>query len=66
MTGAPGTILTVVLLVGLVALIGYQVYMLRWTGKTTGSVPGTIKVLRSVNIVLLAVGTVLIVWALTR
>jgi hypothetical protein len=65
-TGAPGTILTVVLLVGLMALIGYQVYMLRWTAKTTGSVPGTIKVLRSVNIVLLAVGTVLIVWALTR
>ena len=66
MTGTLTTILTVVLLVGLVALIGYQAYMLRWTARTTGSVPKTVKVLRGANIVLLAAGTALVVWALAR
>jgi hypothetical protein len=61
-----GSVLTAALLVAMAGLIVYQVYMLRWTKRTTGPVPGPIKILRGVNIVLLLAGTGLIVWSLAR
>jgi hypothetical protein len=61
-----GSVLTTALLVAMAGLIGYQVYMLRWTKRTAGSVPGAIKVLRGANIVLLLAGTGLIIWSLAR
>lgn len=60
------TALRVVLLVAMAALIVYQVYMLRWTSRTVGSIPRPVLALRVVNVVLLTAGTALVVWALTR
>jgi len=60
------TALRAVLLVAMAALIVYQVYMLRWTSRTVGSIPRPVLALRVVNVVLLTAGTALIVWALTR
>ncbi len=66
MNDAVNTALRVALLVAMGGLIAYQVYMLRWTRRTVGSVPRPVLVLRVVNIVLLGAGTALIVWALAR
>ena len=56
-----------VMLVALALLVGYQGYMLWWTKKQTGSVPGAIKVLRGVNIALLvAAGVIIVVWLAGR
>ena len=66
MNGSVATALSVALLVGLGGLIAYQVYMLRWTKRTAGSVPRAVMVLRTINIVLLMVGTVVIAWVLAR
>jgi len=60
------TALRAVLLVAMAALIVYQVYMLRWTSRTVGSIPRPVLALRVVNVVLLTAGAALIVWALTR
>jgi len=60
------TALSVALVVAMGGLIAYQIYMLRWVKRTVGAVPGPVMALRSINIVLLVVGTGLIVWALMR
>lgn len=59
-----GRALTAAMLVMIVLLIAYQVFMLRWTKKTSGSVPGAIKVLRGVNLTMLIGGLVLILYKL--
>ncbi|MHB1135651.1 MAG: hypothetical protein ACYC1X_02520 [Coriobacteriia bacterium] len=66
MSDAATTALSTALLVAMGGLIAYQVYMLRWTKRTAGAMPRPVLVLRSINIVLLIVGTALIVWALSR
>lgn len=58
------TILSAGLLLAMVALIAYQVYMLSWTRRTTGSIPRPILVLRIINITALAAGTAAILWVL--
>ncbi|MBN2248177.1 MAG: hypothetical protein JW733_05710 [Coriobacteriia bacterium] len=66
MSDAVTTALSTALLVGMGGLIVYQIYMLRWTKRTAGAVPRAVLVLRSINIMLLVMGTGLIVWALAR
>ncbi len=66
MSDAVNTGLRVALLVLMGGLMAYQVYMLRWTKRTVGSVPRPVLLLRVTNVVLLAAGTALIVWALAR
>ena len=60
------TALRAALLVAMVGLIAYQIYMLRWTKRTTGDMPRAVLVLRTFNIIALAAGTGVIVWALAR
>ncbi|MRS12341.1 MAG: hypothetical protein EG823_04625 [Actinobacteria bacterium] len=62
-----GTIRVVLLAaVGLAALLvlGYQVFMLRWTKKTAGSVPTIVRVLRVANVILILGTAVMVVWVL--
>lgn len=66
MSQASATTLTVVLIVALGALIAYQIYMLRWTKKASGSVPKAVGFLRAANIVMLVIAAGLIAWALVR
>jgi hypothetical protein len=54
------------LLAAMIMLIAYQVFMLIWAKKTVGKVPTTVKVLRGVNLALLAAGTVLIIVGMAR
>ncbi len=61
-----GEALTAAMLVAIVLLIIYQLFMLRWTKKTVGSVPTAVKILRGVNIAFLIVGLVLIVNQLAK
>lgn len=58
--------LTILLFVGLAALVGYQVYMLFWAKKTVGQAPRIVTILRWVNIVALVSAAVLIALALAR
>ncbi len=58
------TTLSAGLLLALVALIAYQVYMLIWTKRTTGSIPRPVLVLRAINIAALTAGTGAILWVL--
>ncbi len=58
------TILSAGLLLAMVGLIAYQVYMLRWAKRTTGSIPRAVLVLRIINITALAAGTAAILWVL--
>lgn len=51
---------TVALLVSFVMLLIYQVIMLVWTKRTTGTLPTVIIILRGVNIVFLTAGAILI------
>ena len=60
------TALSVAILVAMGGLIAYQVYMLRWTRRTAGSVSHTVLALRAINIVALVAGTGFIIWALVR
>lgn len=47
-------------------LIGYQLFMLRWTKKTVGSIPRAILILRITNVVLMLGAAALVVWNLAR
>lgn len=60
------TALNTALLVAMAGLAAYQIYMLRWTKRTAGTIPRPVLVLRGINVLLLLVGTGLIVWALAR
>ena len=66
MSDSPTTWLRVALLVAMGGLIAYQVYMLRWTKRTAGAVPGPVLTLRVINIIGLVAGTGAIVWVLAR
>ena len=60
------TALSVAILVAMGGLIAYQVYMVRWTKRTAGSVPRTVLALRAINMVALVAGTAAVIWALVR
>lgn len=60
------TVLSAALVAAMAALIAYQVYMLRWTKRTTGTLPRVVVALRTINIVALLAGTGAIIWALAR
>ena len=47
-------------------LLGYQAYMLHWTKKVAGEVPAAVKVIRTVNIVLIVAVGAMVVWQLAR
>jgi hypothetical protein len=58
--------LTILLFLGLAALVAYQVYMMFWAKKTVRNTPRIVTVLRWVNIVALTSAAVLIAFALAR
>ena len=55
------------LVVAVVMMVIYQIVMLVWTKRTTGSIPTAIMVLRGINIaVLLAIGVLVLVNSVGR